>query len=212
MKPLVIGLTGGIGCGKSSAAKFFVERGVPVIDTDEIAHQLTKPGGSAMAPIRQTFGLDYLMPDGALDRVKMRQLVFSDPEAKGKLERILHPLIREEVARRVSVCTTPYVLIAVPLLLETGGYRELIQRVLVVDCDEEMQIARTMQRSRLARGEVQAIMGTQVSREARLRQADEVLPNSGDLDFLAQQVEALHAKYLALGCASEPARISTRPQ
>lgn len=212
MKPLVIGLTGGIGCGKSSAAEFFIERGAPVIDTDEIAHQLTRPGGPAMAPIRHTFGPDYLKPDGALDRAKMRGLVFSDAVAKVKLERILHPLIRDEVARRVAACTGPYMLIAVPLLLETGGYRELIERVLVVDCDEEMQIARTMQRSRLSRDEVQAIMGTQVSRESRLRQADDVLSNNGDWRTLAQQVEALHAKYLALAGAGEPARISTKPQ
>lgn len=212
MKPLVIGLTGGIGCGKSSAAKFFMEHGVPVIDTDEIAHQLTKPGGAAMVPIQQTFGRDFTMPDGALDRAKMRQLVFSDAEAKSKLERILHPLIRDEVARRVAACTTPYVLIAVPLLLETGGYRELTQRVLVVDCDEEMQIARTIQRSRLSRDEVRAIMGTQVSRESRLRQAEDVLSNNGDWGSLTQQVEALHAKYMALACGGGPARISTKPQ
>lgn len=212
MKPLIIGITGGIGCGKSSAADLFTKHGVPVIDTDEIAHQLTRPGGPAMAPIRETFGSDYLTPGGALDRAKMRQLAFSDFDAKNKLERILHPLIREEVARRLATCTAPYVLIAVPLLLETGGYRESIQRLLVVDCDEELQIDRAMRRSRLSREEVQAIMATQVSRETRLKQADDVLSNSGDLDSLARQVDALHGKYLALAGGSQSARVSTKPQ
>lgn len=212
MKPLIIGITGGISCGKSSAAEFFMKHGVPVIDTDEIAHQLTRPGGPALASIRETFGSDYLTSGGALDRAKMRQLVFSDIDAKNKLERILHPLIREEVARRLTACTAPYVLIAVPLLLETGGYRESIQRLLVVDCNEELQIDRAMRRSRLSQEEVQAIMATQVSREMRLKQADDVLSNSGNLDSLAQQVDALHGKYLMLAGGNQSARLSTKPQ
>ena len=146
MTPYCIALTGGIGCGKSTVSALFAARGVPVIDTDEIARELTHPGGTAIAAIRDAFGPEFVTENGALDRAAMRRLVFADAEAKRSLERILHPLIRREATQRiVAAQQAPYVVLVVPLLLETGAYRELANRTLVVDCDEALQIARTTQ-------------------------------------------------------------------
>lgn len=194
----LIGLTGGIGCGKTSAAKLLAELGAEIIDSDEIAHRLTRTGGIAIEPIRCAFGSEFVTPDGALDRGKMRALAFSDPPAKRRLEAILHPMIREETAKSIAASRAPYVLLVVPLLLETGAYRKIIDRLLVVDCPEETQIARTMARSRLSREEVLAIMATQTSRKTRLAAADDVITNDGDLEGLQRQVAALHEKYLVL--------------
>jgi len=193
-----IGLTGGIGSGKSCAAGMFHELGAGIVDTDEIAHELTQPGGAAIAGIRRQFGADYIAADGSLDRARMRRLVFGDPASKKKLEAILHPLIREQSKARIAAARQPYTLVVVPLLLETGAYRELISRVLVVDCSEEQQIARTMQRGRLTADEVRAIMATQLPRRERLARADDVLHNDDDIASLRRQAEALHDKYLAL--------------
>jgi dephospho-CoA kinase len=197
-QPFCIGLTGGIGCGKSTAAKIFAELGAAVVDTDEIAHELTGPAGAALAAIRAEFGPDYIAADGALDRARMRQLVFSDAEARQRLEAILHPLIRRESRARIAAARQPYVILVVPLLLETGAYRDLIKRVLVVDCDEAQQIARATRRSGLSAAEVRAIMTAQVAGPARLAAADDVLRNDADLKRLRRDAEALHAKYLAL--------------
>lgn len=196
--PFCIGLTGGVGSGKSSAAKIFQELGAAVVDTDEIAHDLTRPGGAAVAAIRGEFGADYISAHGGLDRAKMRRLAFTDPQARKKLETILHPLIRRDSQTRIAAAQQPYVLVVVPLLLETGAYRELIGRVLVIDCDEERQIARTMKRSALSRDEVRAIMAAQLPRAKRLAAADDVLHNDADLEALRRQAEALHAKYVTL--------------
>ena len=195
---LVIGLTGGIGSGKSSAAKLFAALGACVIDTDEIAHELTQSHGAAISAIRQNFGEDFITVEGALNREKMRSLVFSDSASRQKLEAILHPLIRMAAARSAALASSPYVIMVVPLLLETGDYREMVQRVLVVDCDEQKQIVRAMARSGLSAHEVRAIMGTQITRQERLQQADDVIVNDSNLAHLQQQVEALHQKYLAL--------------
>ena len=194
---LVIGLTGGIGSGKSSAAKFFAELGAEVIDTDEIAHQLTQSQGVAMAAIRRDFGEGFIATDGSLDREKMRSLVFSDSNSRQKLEAILHPLIRTEATRRTALTAASYVVMVVPLLFETGNYREMVQRILVVDCNEQSQIDRAMARSGLSQQEVAAIMRAQVSRQERLRQADDVIVNDLGMAHLRQQVEALHQQYLA---------------
>lgn len=194
---LVIGLTGGVGSGKSSAAKFFAALGADVIDTDEIAHQLTQPEGIAIDAIRREFGEDFITTEGSLDRKKMRSLVFSDITSRQKLEAILHPLIRTEAARRVALTTSSYVVVVVPLLLETGNYREIVQRILVVDCAEQSRVERAMARSGLSRQEVEAIMHAQLSRQERLRQADDVIANDSDMAHLRQQVEALHQQYLA---------------
>ena len=173
--PFTVGLTGGIGCGKSSSARMFAECGVMVVDTDVIAHQLTAPGGPALPAIRRKFGPDIFASDGSLDRSQLRQRIFSDARAKKNLEVLLHPLIRAEALRQLARCTTPYAVLVVPLLLETGELREHVQQVLVVDCDESQQIIRAMSRSRLSEPEVRAIMAAQLSRAARLKLADDVL-------------------------------------
>lgn len=197
--PLVIALTGGVGSGKSSVSAIFKELGAAVVDTDEIAHQLTAPGQPGAHAIGVQFGAEYLRADGALDRDRMGELVFGDPAAKKKLEAILHPMIRAEVNTRVAENgQAPYVVIAVPLLIETGAYRTLAQRILVIDCDEKQRIARVMRRNGLSAAQVQRIMANQASRAARLKQADDIVCNDADLVKLRAEVEALHRKYLAL--------------
>lgn len=198
MTPFCVGLTGGIASGKSSAAALFEELGAAVVDTDAIAHELTRPGAAAMAGISRAFGPAFVASDGSLERAKMRRLVFSDPDAKARLEGILHPLIRERARARIAAAQQPYVIVVVPLLLETGAYRDLIQRVLVVDCSEELQVARAMQRSQLQESEVRAILATQLPRAERLKRADDVIDNNGGIEALRQQTQKLHAQYLAL--------------
>lgn len=197
--PLVIALTGGIGSGKSSVASILQELGAAIVDTDEIAHRLTASGQPGALAIREQFGAEYLRPDGALDRDRMRELVFGDPAAKRKLEAILHPMIRAEVNTSVKAAQAPYVVVVVPLLIESGGaYRGFARRILVVDCSEEQQIARVMRRSRLGIEAVQAIMASQASRDERLRHADDVVRNDAGLAHLRADVVALHDKYLKL--------------
>lgn len=195
---LVVGVTGGIGSGKSTAARLFADCGAGLVDTDAIALALTQPGQPAAQEIARRFGAEYMTPTGGLDRRRMREHVFSDPGAKRDLEAILHPLIRAEVAARVRACAAPYVLVLIPLLIETGGYTALAQRVLVVDADEQVQIARTMARSALTEEQVRAIMRTQATRSQRLAAADDIIDNNGDLEHLRTQVEALHARYLQM--------------
>lgn len=192
----VVGLTGGIGSGKSAVAVLFAELGADIVDTDAIAHQLTGRGGAAIEPIRAAFGGSVITPDGALDRPAMRRLVFSDPAAKQRLEAILHPMIRVEADLRCVSAQGAYVILVVPLLVETGSYRGRVDRILVVDCAEETQIARTMARSGLSEAEVRSIMAVQAGREARLAAADDVIDNDGDLEALRAQAEALHLRYL----------------
>lgn len=194
----VVGLTGGIGSGKSAAAEHFARLGAAVVDTDAIAHELTRAGGAAIAALRREFGDAMIGPDGALDRAKMRARVFSDPQAKARLEALLHPMIRAEAERRIAGARAPYAVLVVPLLVESGGYRQRVARVLVVDCPQALQIARVVARSNLTPAEVEAIIRSQASREARLAAADDVIDNSGDLAALQQQVEKLHRMYLAL--------------
>ena len=196
--PLVIGLTGGIGSGKTCAANYFSELGINIIDTDEIARTLTQPGGSAITPIINTFSDAVIATDGALDRSKMRQLVFSDNAFKQKLEAILHPFILKEVLHRVKQSKSSYTIVAIPLLFETTDYHEIIQRTLVIDCDEQKQVARTMARSKLNEQEVRAIMATQVSRQYRLQKADDEIINNDDFDCLHEQILRLHKKYLKI--------------
>ena len=196
--PLVIGLTGGIGSGKTSAAKFFTSVGVDVIDTDKIALNLTQSQGSAIPSIQKSFGKNFITANGALDRKKMGDLIFSNDVSRRLLEAILHPLIRTEAVRLTALASSPYIVIVVPLLFETGDYREKITRILVVDCNEENQVARAIIRSGLNEQEVHAIMATQISRQERLKQADDVIINDMDLFHLQKQVEILHKKYLSL--------------
>jgi dephospho-CoA kinase len=194
----VIGLTGGIGSGKTTTAALFAARGAGIVDTDAISHQLTQPGGRAMASIRQAFSESLITRDGGLDRGEMRELIFRDSNARLKLEGILHPLIRAEVAHHVGLLSTPYAIIVVPLLLETGSYHGMIRRVLVVDCSECAQISRATARAGLDEKTVRAIMATQMSRQERLERADDVIFNDADLSQLERQVDAMHRKYLAL--------------
>lgn len=201
---LVLGVTGGIGSGKSTAARLFAECGAGLVDTDEIALRLTQPGQPAVAEIARRFGPEYLTPAGALDRQRMRSHVFSDPAAKAQLEAILHPLIRMQVAEQVRASDAPYVLVLIPLLVETGGYPTLVQRILVIDADEAVQIARTMARSALSEEQVRAIMRTQATREQRLAAADDIIDNNGDLEQLRLQVQALHARYLEMTRRERP--------
>jgi len=193
-----IGLTGGIGSGKSTVADLFAALGVDVIDADAIAHALTGPGGAAIAPIRAALGEDCIDSRGALDRARMRERIFSDPAAKAALEAILHPMIRAETESRAARATSPYVVLMIPLLVETGAPHARCDRVLVVDCPEPVQIERVMARSALTRAAVEAVMASQASREERLQHADDVIDNSGPPEHLKPQVAKLHARYVAL--------------
>jgi dephospho-CoA kinase len=192
-----VGLTGGIGCGKTTVADMFAARGASVIDTDQIAHALTAPHGAAMPALLAEFGAGFATPDGALDRAKMRALVFADPGARTRLEAILHPRIREATAAAALLATGPYVIFAVPLLIESGSWRDRVTRVLAVDCAEATQVARVMARNALPEAQVRAIMAAQVTREQRLAAADDVIVNDDGIDALVPQVERLHAEYLA---------------
>ena len=199
--PYCVGLTGGIGSGKSAASARFGELGAAVVDTDEISRELTAPAGAAMEEIRKQFGPEFITVDGGLDRARMRRLVFADAAARKKLEAVLHPLIRARTRTAIAAAAQPYVVVVVPLLLETGACAELVQRVLVVDCEETEQVRRTMARSGMSAGEVREIMATQLARAERLRRADDVLANDGDLPALQRRVARLHAQYLDLARA-----------
>ena len=196
MKKLCVGLTGGIGSGKSTVAMLFAEHGAGIIDTDAIAHQLTQANSKAVAVIWAAFGDEYIADDGALNRKKMRGLIFSDAAAKQRLELILHPLILEQVKSQLQqLQAKPYVVIVVPLLPESPSFQQLVQRVLVVDCDENTQIARVIGRSQMNEIEVHAIITLQTPRAERLQLADDVIRNNGSLDNLAEQVTVLHERY-----------------
>lgn len=194
--PYLVGLTGGIGSGKTTVANLFVELGAGMVDSDEVARALTAPGGAAMAEIGEHFGAEYVTPEGALDRARMRKLVFGNEKSRRELEGILHPRIRLESQRLIAKTTAPYVIVVVPLLLESRIYRGLANRVLVVDCSPETQVTRVMQRSGLSREEVLAIMATQLPRDERLRNADDVVDNEGDLAALKPQIAPLHRQFL----------------
>ena len=195
-----IGLTGGIGSGKTTVADMFAALGVPVIDTDLIAHQITAPGGIAMPLIESTFGPQYVAADGSLDRARMRARVFSDNTAKAQLESITHPLIRAESERQRNEAQGAYHIVVVPLLIEAGERASKVERILVVDCPVEMQIERVMQRNGFTRDQVLAIIARQATREARLAAADDVVVNdsAATLDTLQREVDALHRRYVAM--------------
>ena len=191
----LIGLTGGIGSGKSVVAKRLAELGGTVIDSDQIAHDITAPNGSAIAAIKASFGLAALAADGSLDRPKMRSLVFEDPAALKTLEAITHPLIHAETARQADLAHqsgASYLVFMVPLLVESGYWPQVIDHLVVVDCPSELQIARVMQRSNLDRSEIKQIILKQALREDRLAAADTILLNDGSLDKLIPQIDALH--------------------
>lgn len=196
---IAVGLTGGIGSGKSTVADLFAARGVPLVDTDVIAHRVTAPQGLAMPQIAAQFGPEFVAADGSMDRARMRALVFGDEAARKRLEAITHPLIRAETERETREAKGPYVMLVVPLLVESGAWKTRVNRVLTVDCSVETQIARVMSRNGFTREQVLAIIARQATREARLAAADDVIVNDNvTLDALAQDVEILHRRYLAL--------------
>jgi dephospho-CoA kinase len=197
----VVGLTGGIGSGKTAVADAFAALGVEIIDTDALAHALSAVGQPGFAAIRDAFGEGILRPDGAIDRGALRRLVFADAAARSRLEDALHPLIGAEVARRVEQWSGAYGVIVVPLLLERKGVRSLVDRVLVVDCPEEEQVRRVVARNALAPAEVRAIMATQLDRRQRLAAADDILDNAGTPDAIAPQVLVLDDRYRRLAAA-----------
>lgn len=198
MSNYIVGLTGGIGSGKTTVAELFVKKGVSLVDTDVIAHELTGPGGEAMPAVVAKFGAALANADGALNRSAMRQRVFADPAARAQLEDILHPLIRQIAAERCLAAESPYVILAVPLLVESGTYRERCHRILVVDCPESRQIERVMARNGMSLEQVKAIIAAQATRQQRLAVADDVVVNDADLASLSGQVDALHSMYLRL--------------
>lgn len=193
-----VGLTGGIGSGKSLVADMFGHRGATLVDTDAIAHSLTAPHGPAMPAIEAEFGPAFVAADGSLDRAAMRTLVFSDPGAKLRLEAILHPMIRSACEAGAAAATGDYVIFVVPLLVESAGWRDRVDRILVVDCPEQLQLSRVMQRNGLTEEQVGAIMANQASRSQRLAIADDIVVNDADMAALEPQITALHEKYLAI--------------
>lgn len=195
---LVIGLTGGIGSGKSTVANLFAEYQVPIIDADIIAREMTLPGHPGYEPVIAHFGSAILQPDGQIDRKKLRQIIFSQPEEKQFLENLLHPLIRQEIERQINTQSAPYVIVVIPLLLESPYPYHFIQRILVVDAPIELQIERGRQRDQTQAIDIEAIINSQISREQRLALADEIIENAGKVADLIPQVRQLHEKYLIM--------------
>jgi dephospho-CoA kinase len=194
---LLIGLTGGIGSGKSTVAELFSRLGAGIVDTDLLARELTEPGTPVLTRIASEFGAEALHPDGSLNRAWLRERVFADPSARVRLEALLHPPIRDLMLERAAALPSPYVVLVIPLLYE-AGQDALVERVLVVDCPESVQIERVRQRSGLPDAEIARIMGSQITRTERLAKADDVIDNQGEPDTLSPQVERLHRAYLAL--------------
>lgn len=192
-----VGLTGGIASGKTTVSQLFAALGVPIIDSDEIARDIVAPGTAALAAIVGRFGRELLQPDGQLDRRRLRELVFGDATARRDLEAITHPAIRAEMDRRSARAGGDYQILAIPLLVEGGAARarERVERILVVDCPEALQIRRVMARDRSTEAAARAVLAAQASRETRLAAADDVIVNHGDLADLRRQVEALHTQY-----------------
>ncbi len=191
---LVVGLTGGIGSGKSAVTAEFERLGVPVVDADIVAREVVMPGSDGLTEVVQAFGTDVLGANGMLDRKKLRLRVFDDDTQRKHLESILHPKIRDRIRHKLDAITTPYCILCVPLLVERQGY-ENVDRILVIDCSEELQITRVMARDNLTRSQVEAIMRTQATREHRLAVADDVIDNSRDLEALRAPIAKLHEKF-----------------
>jgi dephospho-CoA kinase len=195
-----VGLTGGIASGKSTVAKLFAALGVPVIDADELAREVVVPGSEVLARIHARFGNRVLAADGTLDRRVLRDIVFADPSARAELEALTHPAIRAAMEERSAVAGGTYQMLAIPLLIEKGGATP-VDRILVVDCDEPLQIRRLQARDGSTLEQARAILAAQAPREARLRAADDVIVNDDGLQALRTQVERLHATYVRLGMA-----------
>lgn len=193
-RPYRVGLTGGIACGKSTVANLFAALGVPIVDTDVLAREVVAPGSPLLPEIARHFGEQVLQKDGSLDRARLRTLVFANPAERQWLEQLTHPAIRELTDRRCATATGPYVMVAIPLLVETQGAARF-DRVLVVDCDPQVQLARLQARDGTTRAEAERMLAAQVTREQRLAVADDVILNNGDIAELRDQVEKLHRQY-----------------
>ncbi|RUO71878.1 dephospho-CoA kinase [Idiomarina ramblicola] len=198
----VVGLTGGIGSGKSAATAEFEKLGIAVVDADVVARQVVMPGTSCLQAIAEHFGSHLVTKNGELDRRALRQRVFSNPEEKEWLNNLLHPAIREEILVQLEQAKSPYVILSAPLLLE-NGLEKYCQRVVVVDVPETVQLQRTLQRDNSPKKEVEAIMQAQLSRDTRRQKADDILNNDGSIEKLQQQVKQLHQRYLAAIVAQE---------
>ena len=196
-RPLCVGLTGGIGSGKTTTTDIFAELGVPVIDADTISHEVVEAGRPALKDIVKTFGPDLVDDNGNLRRAHLRTLVFNDQSARRKLESIIHPEVRREITRRIDAVTFPYCIISIPLLIESSS-RQDIDRILVVDVPESLQIQRASQRDESDANEIAKIVQSQIGRQDRLDAADDIIENDGDLEYLRSQVETIHKKYLEL--------------
>ncbi len=195
--PFRVGLTGGIASGKSTVSKIFERLGVKIIDADRIAHDLTRKNTTALRKISELFGASILDQSGKLDRPQLRKIIFNDNLKKQQLESILHPMVYDEVERQIGLNSTPYLIIVIPLLFETGGEKYL-DRVLVVDCDEDNQVERAIQRDGENASDIETIIATQIPREQRKQLADDVIENNGDVKSLQTQVEKLHKLYMSL--------------
>lgn len=193
----IVGITGGVASGKSTVCRYFADRGIPVIDTDLIARQVVVPGSQGLDLVRQHFGESVLSSDGQLDRRQLRRLVFDDATQRKALESILHPLIRAEVTRQIAACNSDWLLLAVPLLVEKG-WQETVDRVMVVDLSESEQLRRLCQRDGIDPSQAKAMIDSQAPRQVRLAAADDVVDNSGDLTFLASQLDDLYDRYRVL--------------
>jgi dephospho-CoA kinase len=202
MRPYLVGLTGGIGSGKSEVAALFAARGADVLDADDIAHAISHPGEAGHRAIVDALGAAFVAADGKLDRAALRTRAFADPAFRRELEELLHPLIGARIEEAIARLSGPYGLLVVPLLLERGGMRKHVARVLVVDCTEKEQVRRVRLRSGLAEDEVRRIMATQLPRAARLAQADDIIDNSGPREALVPQVDRLDRRYRELGAGS----------
>jgi dephospho-CoA kinase len=193
----IVGMTGGIGCGKSEAAKAFIALGVPVVDVDKISHMLTKAGQPTLSEIAKIFGKAILNQEGELNRAALRQKIFSDADAKKQLQGIMHPAIYDEVLKQLAQnSSAPYQVIDIPLLFESDRYLKLINRSLVIDCDPAIQIQRACERSGLSVNEVEKIIATQTPRAQRNQLANDILSNNGSVDELRKKVTQLHEKYI----------------
>jgi dephospho-CoA kinase len=207
-RPFRVALTGGIASGKTTVADLFAACGVPLVDTDLIAREVVEPGQPALAAVARAFGSDVLDPDGRLDRRRLREIIFSDATARARLEAILHPAIRAEMERQsiAAAQAGPYQMLVIPLLAE-GGRRDHIDRVLVVDAPESVQVERLMARDAVTREQAEASLRAQAQRETRLGIADDVVKNTGRIEDLREQVAALHDRYLKLAAASREGKV-----
>lgn len=196
-QPMVIGITGGIGSGKTAATNAFAAQGINIVDADLVSRDVVQPGQPALTAIAEHFGSDILLPDGHLDRKALREIIFREPAEKRWLEALLHPLMRQEIISRLQRSNSAYTLLSSPLLLETDQ-QTLCRRVLVIDAPEELQLSRTLARDNSNTDTIKAIMASQFSRQQRLDKADDVIVNDGDLAALHQAVQTLHNTYLEL--------------